>query len=92
MSVPIDTAQVQEKSQPRKRRTPNSPKTKLAINLTNEAAAAVRDIAAEKGLTVSEVIRRAIALEKFVVEQLDRNGTFLVKLPDGSIETVHFLF
>lgn len=66
-------------------------KTKLAINLTDQAAGVVRDIAAQQGVTVSEVMRRAIALEKFVVEQLGRDATFLVKLPDGSIETVHFV-
>jgi hypothetical protein len=65
---------------------------KLSINLSEDAARVVKELADAKGTTVTEVIRRGIALERFIVDHLDGGATFLVKQPDGSIETVHFVF
>lgn len=67
-------------------------KQKLSLNLTDEAAQVVRDIAAAKGVSVTEVIRRGISLERFILDQLDAGSTFFTRRRDGTIETVHFVF
>ncbi|MCA1670919.1 MAG: ribbon-helix-helix protein, CopG family [Actinobacteria bacterium] len=68
-------------------------KQKLSINLTDEAAGAVRQLAEKDGITVSEVLRRAISVERFVVEQLDTGASFLITRDDGAtVEKVHFVF
>jgi hypothetical protein len=71
---------------------PAAGKQKLSLNLTDEAAQTVREMAASKGISVTEVIRRGISLERFVMSQLEANGTFLIRRSDGAIETVHFVF
>jgi hypothetical protein len=68
-------------------------KQKISINLTEEAATIVRGIAERKGITVSEVLRRAIGLEQFIVEQLDKGATLMLTHDDGkTLERVHFVF
>ncbi len=67
-------------------------KQKVSINLTDEAASVVKQLATEQGTTSSEVIRRGIALEKFVLDQLKEGGTFLIERDNGSVERVHFVF
>lgn len=65
---------------------------KLSLNLTDEAAQVVRELAAAKGISVTEVIRRGISLERFILDQLKDGGSFLIRRRDGTIETVHFVF
>lgn len=66
-------------------------KKKLVMNLTDEAAHVVRELARRRGVTVSEVVRRAIALEKFIDDQLDDGSSFFVERKDGTLERVHFV-
>lgn len=66
---------------------------KVSVNLTDQAATAVREMADEQGITVSEVIRRAISLEQFVVTQLRSGASFYLSVGEGqSLERVHFVF
>lgn len=70
-----------------------TPKHKFSINLTDEAAATVRRLAEEQGISVTEVVRRGIALEDFIVEQRRRGAAFLLTPDDGkTVEKVHFVF
>lgn len=73
-------------------RSNDAQKRKLSVNLSEDASQVVRELAVRKGMTVTDVIRRAISLERFVVDQLDEGKTFVVRRPDGSTETVHFVF
>jgi hypothetical protein len=67
-------------------------KQKLAVNLTDDAARVVRQLADEEGITVSEVIRRGIALEKFVLDQLHSGAEVLLSRDGGkTVERVHFV-
>jgi L-serine deaminase len=43
--------------------------TRLSINLSREAAAALKDIKEKRGLSYTEAIRRAIAVYKFVEDE-----------------------
>lgn len=73
--------------------SPDHGKQKLSVNLTEEAANVVRELAEEQGITVSEVIRRAISLERFILTQLKTGATFYLERGEGSpVERVHFVF
>lgn len=75
-----------------RRLRPGNPTNVLSIKLPDEVARVVRDLQAERGITATEVLRRGVALERFVTEQLDDGGKFLVQRPDGTLERVHFVF
>ncbi len=64
----------------------------LSLKLPDEVARVVRQLAEDRGITATEVLRRGVALEKFVTEQLDSEAAFLIQRPDGSLERVHFVF
>jgi 16S rRNA U516 pseudouridylate synthase RsuA-like enzyme len=77
---------------PPRREEEAPPKTKLSVNLTDEAARVVRRMATKKGVSTSEIIRQSIALEKFVSEVVESGGTLLVSKDGGkTLERVHFL-
>ena len=86
------TAIAEDRGGPRDDHEPVAGKQKLSLNLTDEAAQIVREMAASKGISVTEVIRRGISLERFVMSQLESDGTFLIRRSNGAIETVHFVF
>ncbi len=67
-------------------------KNKISVSLTDEAAAAVTELADKKGLKTSEVIRRAIALAKFIQDEEEKGSTFLLRNAAGELERVRFIF
>lgn len=67
-------------------------KTKISVNLSGDAAEKINEVAARKGISVSDLIRRAISTQLFVEAELDEKNTFLVRSPDGEMERVTFLF
>ncbi|GAC1391320.1 MAG: hypothetical protein NVSMB46_03420 [Candidatus Saccharimonadales bacterium] len=65
---------------------------KLSVNLTDEAPEVVRQLAVDQSVTVSEVMRRSIALYTYVEEQRDNNADILTSYDNGQrIEKVHFI-
>jgi predicted DNA-binding protein len=52
---------------------------KTSINLPQEAIEAVRDIAKRTGSSMGDVIRQAIATEKYLQETTARGGKILIK-------------
>lgn len=73
--------------------TPVRPKTKLSVNLSDDAAQVVRELAEARGSNSSDIIREAIALYRFMVTEL-RSGAHveLVRDESGLRERVHFVF
>lgn len=67
-------------------------KTKITVSLTDEAAAAVEDLASRKGISASETVRRGIALMRFLEEQIEAGSSILVRNKDGELERVQFVF
>ena len=67
-------------------------KTKVSVNLSGEAADQINEVANRKGISVSDLIRRAISTQLFVEAELDEKNTFLIRSPDGELERVTFLF
>ncbi len=58
-----------------------APKYKrLTINVAPELHAQLQDMAAERGITVTELLRRAVAIEKFLYEHRDEK----LLLKDGN--------
>lgn len=74
MSVP-DTAR--EKT--REERTPR----RLSINISDEVAEVLRQMAERRNTTVTEVIRDAISMEKFLDEQQARGDALILRGEDG---------
>jgi len=64
----------------------------LSIKLPDDSAKTVRELAEDKGITATEVLKRGIALERFITDQLDAGNVFLVQRPGGQLERVHFVF
>ena len=65
---------------------------KISISLTNEAADFVSEASRRKNISASEVIRRALAIQRFVDRELETGATIVVRRPDGSTERVQFIF
>jgi len=61
---------------------PDSSVLKTTINLTQEYSNAVKDLAAARGTSVNEIIRRAILLEKFLYEAIKNGGKVYVEKPN----------
>lgn len=58
---------------------------KLTINLAPDVHAELQRLADEQGITITELIKRAVALHKFVWEH--RHGELLVK-EDGELKQI----
>lgn len=55
-------------------RTGTSPRyTRLNVNLNDESAEALRKVAESKGVSVTEAVRRAIALMKFIEDETNKD-------------------
>ena len=65
---------------------------KISVSLTDEAAEVIQSIASRRGISVSEAIRRAIAIERFVVKELEAGSTFLIRRSNGDTDQVQFVF
>ncbi|MGH6662555.1 MAG: hypothetical protein ACREB6_13530 [Rhodospirillales bacterium] len=59
---------------------------KISVNLPDAAAAALRDISAKKGITMTEVLRRAISTEKFLTDAVENDSKILIEDKDKSIK------
>lgn len=64
---------------------------KISVNLTEDAVEALKDLAAKRGTTVTEVLRRAISTEKYL-DQVQRNegAKVLVEDKKGKIRELVF--
>mgnify|MGYP000539146505 CR=1 FL=1 len=65
---------------------------KISVALTDEAAQTVEEMAAKNKIPVSELVRRAIALEKFIEDELAEGSTVMIRRKNGDLERVQFVF
>jgi predicted transcriptional regulator len=63
---------------------------KLSVNLSDEAAAELKRMADENGVTVTEQLRRSIATEVWREKVADAGSKILVEDPKGSVHEVVF--
>ena len=62
--------------------------TRLHVNVNDETAAALRGLAAKRQTSVTEIVRRAVSVYKFVEDEVvDGDKTLKLVRPDGA-ETV----
>jgi hypothetical protein len=61
---------------------------KTSVNLPQESVDALKEIAQQKGMTLSEALRQAISTEKFFQDTQSQGGKILTQLPDGSIRQI----
>ena len=61
---------------------------KLTVNLTPEAAAVLKDLSTKQGLSMTNIINRSIALEKFVWEEKEKGTHIQVEDKNGKIRVV----
>jgi hypothetical protein len=60
------------------------------VDFNNEANEILEDLAKEQGATKAEILRRAIALEKWFADTRRKGGKVLVETEDGKVlEVVH---
>lgn len=63
-------------------------KTKLTVNLTDEAMAALRELADKRGITLGQALGQAIASEKFLHDEVSKGGKVLIEKPDQTVREV----
>jgi len=62
--------------------------TRLSVNINDETASALRSMAERRQTTVTEIVRRAVSVYKFVEDEVvDGDKTLKLVAPGGS-ETV----
>jgi hypothetical protein len=54
---------------------------RLSVNLSAEAAEFVRSMTAERGITITEAIRRALSTQKYVEEARRRGARIFIEEP-----------
>jgi hypothetical protein len=64
---------------------------RLSVNLSAESAETFRTLIKRKGLTITEGIRRAIAVWKFVEDEMQRGNQIAVIERDDSVRKVILL-
>lgn len=67
-----------------------TPLVKASFNLTESELEELRDVAAARGITVTQVLREALADRRFLADQRAENNKILVESPDGEISRVIF--
>ncbi|MGH2548676.1 MAG: ribbon-helix-helix protein, CopG family [Thermomicrobiales bacterium] len=63
---------------------------RLSVNITPEVAEAIQALARSRGITVSELVRSALATEKFLADEQRKNKKLLLEAEDGTRERVVF--
>lgn len=62
--------------------------TRLNINVNDETAKVLKELAARRQTTVTEIVRRAVSVYKFVEDEVvDGNKTLKLVAPEGQ-ETI----
>lgn len=59
---------------------------KLTLRLAPDVRVALDWIAAKKGITLGEVIRHAITVEKLLTEEAERGSSFIIEEKSGRIK------
>lgn len=56
--------------------------TRLSVNINDETAEALKDLAERRGTSVTEVVRRAVAVYKFVEDEVGLQGKTMQLVDD----------
>lgn len=64
---------------------------RLSVNLSREAAEAIREIQERRGITITEVIRRAISTQKYIEDATDKGAKILIEQPGEPLKELVFI-
>jgi hypothetical protein len=67
-----------------------TPTIKASFNLPEDELEELREVAAARNLTVTQVLRQAIADELFLLRQVDENNKVLIETPQGDTRQMLF--
>ena len=62
--------------------------TKVTVNLPEETVRDLRRLARKQGISMTQVLRYAIALESFVVDERSGGSKLLIERADGRVREV----
>ena len=63
---------------------------RVSANLPEETFKMLKELAAKRGVSMTEILRRAVALEDYVDEAIDEGGKILVEKRDGEMRQLLF--
>lgn len=90
--MPADVASAPTNDAGRDGSAPTPPSTRrTSFNLSSEAEEAVRELARRRGVSMGEVIRRALSTEKFLADRQAEGAKVLIRERDGSLREVVML-
>lgn len=52
---------------------------KISANLAPEVVETIKELAKKRGISMTELLRRAVAVEKFLDEEIERGSTILIE-------------
>ncbi len=61
---------------------------KISVTLPSETVADIKNLAVRLGVSPSELLRRAVSLEKFVDDVEQHDGKILVQTPDNKFKLI----
>lgn len=64
---------------------------RTSFNLSPEAEQAVKELATRRGVSMTEVIRRALSTEKFLADKRAAGAKILIQEPDKTVREVLIL-
>jgi len=64
-----------------------SKQTKLTVNLSEEVVDILRDLARRDGTTMTEVLKRAIAVQKYLADEQANGKNIVIQDPDDDTVT-----
>jgi hypothetical protein len=67
-----------------------TPTIKASFNLPEDELEELRQVAAARNLTVTQMLRQAIADELFFLKQVDENNKVLIETPEGAVRQMIF--
>lgn len=62
--------------------------TRLNVNLNEATAKALKELAEVNGLTLTETVRRAISVYKFMDDEVKSGNKIRVKEPNGDVREI----
>lgn len=60
----------------------------MTVNLPEDIVEILRKYAEERGITLTEALRRAITHENYFANEIEAGGTVLIEKPDKSLREV----
>jgi hypothetical protein len=63
---------------------------RMTVKLSPQAAEALKTISDERGITLTEALRRGISIHSYIHEAVKRGAIIMAKEPDGSVKELIF--